>query len=627
MMSHKSRLTNCALIGLMLFTLVLLATLLCCYPWRHGLSGRYYDHPDWKGDPLLTVIDAELSRQTLHERGTKLPHNIYTVAWTGTINIPVTGFYTFAADSDAGTWLWIDDIPVIDGDGVRDREKRQGTIHLRQGGHRISVWYRHAGGFAELELWWQPEGAERTRLPPTILAPTDIITRLWLYHTARALLPWLIGCWASAFMGLAVIVYVRAHVPLWMIPPILLHHLWIEPIGWASEQIKKPRIWYWLMVISYVAIIFLTLSYARTFSTQMMARWGENIFSTVTTVLLTVIGIGILIYFGRLRQGRVARLLLFIGIAAIYVYFLSPAVREHLDTWSEGLHNVSAVLANRGMFPITSSEKVHFLEYGLLGMLLCKALSYYIRNKLAYLVATLGVYIVGVVDEGIQWALPNRVGDYRDLWLNLLSGVLAILMVALVIRPRIFQRYFRRTAVRPVCATLATAGVLTGIFLQVVNGFGTWIALPEHGARFVSAFTEDRLLALDQRYDQRSAGQPVEEIPPLTRRVYEYEANNHEYFRNWYDQRQRFFESSCEQVILTRYFRGYLRHKRVALLEYDPAQLPVMSQFDGQITYSSRAQAMVIIAFNARMMWSVILGSVVALSIVFIVVGKDTKGK
>ncbi len=185
------------------------------------------------------------------------------------------------------------------------------------------------------------------------------------------------------------------------------------------------------------------------------------------------------------------------------------------------------------IYPIVAAEKIHFLEYGLLGLLLCKTLSYQIKDKSAYLVALVIVYLIGMTDETLQWALPNRVGEYRDIWINVVSGALAIAAVWLVIRPRVFQRPCQWASLRPLCYALAAALLYTGVFLQAAHGFGSRIFMPDNGIELTSRFSEYDLLQLDKRLVQRQKQLPSEDSS--SNDLWDsanYEARRHHYLRD-----------------------------------------------------------------------------------------------
>jgi hypothetical protein len=84
-------------------------------------------------------------------------------------------------------------------------------------------------------------------------------------------------------------------------------------------------------------------------------------------------------------------------------------------------------------------ERLHFLTYGLAGWLICwslearrlafsKALlkSPFLHQILIWLIPCLLVWIAGGVDEMIQWWLPNRVFDIRDIVFNGTAGMVGV---------------------------------------------------------------------------------------------------------------------------------------------------------------------------------------------------------
>ncbi|MGR3301973.1 MAG: VanZ family protein [Candidatus Scalindua sp.] len=81
-------------------------------------------------------------------------------------------------------------------------------------------------------------------------------------------------------------------------------------------------------------------------------------------------------------------------------------------------------------------EQVHFIEYGILSALIYLALTHDINNRSIYFLSSLIVFVFGTIDEAIQWLLPNRVFDIRDLVMNGTAGILVQLLIAMVISKR-----------------------------------------------------------------------------------------------------------------------------------------------------------------------------------------------
>jgi hypothetical protein len=68
-------------------------------------------------------------------------------------------------------------------------------------------------------------------------------------------------------------------------------------------------------------------------------------------------------------------------------------------------------------------ERVHFLEYGVLGFLLVRACA---RGGRGVAAALFLAVLAGTVDEFIQLLLPDRVGDMRDVAMNAGGGALGV---------------------------------------------------------------------------------------------------------------------------------------------------------------------------------------------------------
>ena len=79
-------------------------------------------------------------------------------------------------------------------------------------------------------------------------------------------------------------------------------------------------------------------------------------------------------------------------------------------------------------------ERLHFITYGLLGWMVCwsvedlkKPANPFLRN---WLIPCLLVWLAGTVDELIQWWLPMRVFDVRDIVFNAVAAMNGIALFA-----------------------------------------------------------------------------------------------------------------------------------------------------------------------------------------------------
>ena len=79
-------------------------------------------------------------------------------------------------------------------------------------------------------------------------------------------------------------------------------------------------------------------------------------------------------------------------------------------------------------------ERIHFLEYAILGVLIEGALRIEKKIFLTYVLTILLTSFLGWIDEVIQHYLPGRYFDWRDVLFNALGGILGIVLVFIVQR-------------------------------------------------------------------------------------------------------------------------------------------------------------------------------------------------
>lgn len=72
------------------------------------------------------------------------------------------------------------------------------------------------------------------------------------------------------------------------------------------------------------------------------------------------------------------------------------------------------------------AEKLHFLEYAGVGYFSYRV---YRDMKKRYMAAILTVVVISLFDEAIQYLLPNRVFEIRDIAVNIFGGILGLVIV------------------------------------------------------------------------------------------------------------------------------------------------------------------------------------------------------
>lgn len=107
------------------------------------------------------------------------------------------GVYCFATTVNEGANLYLDNVLVVDNDGVHDGEKdeswqKRGNVALQKGRHAIQVDYFESGGKGKsLQVFWAPLGSALKPLSPldlgvnAVVAPIAVGPNLLNGNTAR----------------------------------------------------------------------------------------------------------------------------------------------------------------------------------------------------------------------------------------------------------------------------------------------------------------------------------------------------------------------------------------------------------------------------------------------------------
>lgn len=158
------------------------------------------------------------------------------------------------------------------------------------------------------------------------------------------------------------------------------------------------------MVLAATAAIYGTLPWAPAawFAVRRATGGSSDALAAGTLVAMTALG-----FIAMWRHGRLSRRSAF-GLVAV-----------------AGLYAVA--LAS---IPLTPAEKLHFVSYGALAWLAYRALILDTAPMRARAMSFAIVAALGFGDELIQHVLPNRHFEWKDVALNALSGILAVMAIA-----------------------------------------------------------------------------------------------------------------------------------------------------------------------------------------------------
>jgi hypothetical protein len=137
-----------------------------------GLKGEYYDNIDFTA-LKLTRTDATVD----FDWGSGAPDpsmgaDTFSVRWTGQVEAPVSGSYTFYTTSDDGVRLWVNGQQLINNWTDHPPTENSGTITLTAGQkYDLKLEFYENGGGAVAKLAWAYPGQSKQIIPQSRLYP------------------------------------------------------------------------------------------------------------------------------------------------------------------------------------------------------------------------------------------------------------------------------------------------------------------------------------------------------------------------------------------------------------------------------------------------------------------------
>jgi hypothetical protein len=146
-----------------------------------GLLYKYYQGT-WTALPTFTSLNPHTTGTTTNFDLTKaVQGDNFGLRFTGYIDVPTDGAYTFYTTSDDGSKLFIGTTEVVNNDGVHASQERSGTIGLKAGKHAIRVEFFEVGGGEVLEVRYSGPGIAKTLVPASALYKTPCENPAYVY--------------------------------------------------------------------------------------------------------------------------------------------------------------------------------------------------------------------------------------------------------------------------------------------------------------------------------------------------------------------------------------------------------------------------------------------------------------
>jgi hypothetical protein len=192
----------------------------------------------------------------------------------------------------------------------------------------------------------------------------------------------------------------------------------------------------WLLVAAWSLVIFVTIPLARAIQRSVREAFGdEQAFLYLVLVAILAAFLVTLRYLRRLGSISLVRTAWLVGVAAVYAGY---AFRLRA----------------------APSEAIHFLQYGVLGLLAFRALTHRLRDPGIYPAAALIGGTIGILDEAIQWLTPERIWGLSDIRLNFLAASLIQVGIAAGVRPPLIVGAPTPGSIRLCCRIAALATLL-----------------------------------------------------------------------------------------------------------------------------------------------------------------------
>ncbi|MCU0748605.1 MAG: sulfatase-like hydrolase/transferase [Akkermansiaceae bacterium] len=143
----------------------------------NGLDYRAYEMttpwvPDWSTQTSVATGNVPTPNPSVRTRADHIG-----LHFSGYIQIPTEGTYTFHLTTDTGAFIRIHDAQLLDADFgyTAGTEKPSGTIPLKAGYHPIRIDYRHATAATHsFNLQWEGPGIAKQAIPSSVWFRADI---------------------------------------------------------------------------------------------------------------------------------------------------------------------------------------------------------------------------------------------------------------------------------------------------------------------------------------------------------------------------------------------------------------------------------------------------------------------
>ncbi|MBC7423013.1 MAG: T9SS type A sorting domain-containing protein, partial [Ferruginibacter sp.] len=173
----------------------------------NGLDYKYYEGT-WTALPQFLQLTPIKSGSTTNfdlSVGNRTTENGFS--FTGYIDVPSDGIYTFYANSDDGSSLYIDNVLIVSNDGLHSLAEKAGTIGLKAGKHAITGLFFQLYGDQVFQVSWQSAAITKQIIAAASLYRVNTATSKILNNLSNTSLATKLGAIQGDVSLLKILVY------------------------------------------------------------------------------------------------------------------------------------------------------------------------------------------------------------------------------------------------------------------------------------------------------------------------------------------------------------------------------------------------------------------------------------
>ena len=213
---------------------------------------------------------------------------------------------------------------------------------------------------------------------------------------------------------------------------------------------KEKRWVSWLYVVIWSLIIFVTIPFALVLQEFVVQLGGREafIYAVIATIASAIVA------------------------SAVYLRHVAASGERYVWLLAVGAIFIGYTIT-LGEIP---AEAIHFIQYGLLGVLIYRALIHRINDISIYVAAALIGGIVGMLDELIQWITPERFWGLNDIWINFFAASLVQVGIAKGLGPSLIFGWHGGKNLRFLCGLTMVAVFILGVSMLNTPERISWYA-------------------------------------------------------------------------------------------------------------------------------------------------------